>query len=315
MRYHQVSGGAGSWLAAKVDMAANPNEEHRFVFTDVLYEDADAYRFLIESTANLLGRRLNWTIPQADDFPDYRVSEETPIEEYRGNQEWRAFLADLRADTALAMPELIWLADGRDPWEVFRDERFLGNSRVDPCSKKLKRESIARWRKANCNQEEDVFLVGIGPHEKHRYDDGEGGGIGPRMEAKGWTFEAPLLGTMEGEFGPFGYLADAGIVRPRLYRKGYIHNNCGGFCCKAGHAHWVNRLRVDPDRFAYDRIMEQKMREYLGSDVSMLTSTVAGDKQPLTLAQLESRVTANPQLTFDYEPGASGCGCMLEDAA
>jgi len=29
-RYHSVSGGAGSWLATKVDMDAHPHEEHRF---------------------------------------------------------------------------------------------------------------------------------------------------------------------------------------------------------------------------------------------------------------------------------------------
>jgi len=36
--------------------------------------------------------------------------------------------------------ELIKIAEGRDPWQVFNDRRFLGNSRVDPCSKVLKRE-------------------------------------------------------------------------------------------------------------------------------------------------------------------------------
>src|SRR5690606_19325527 len=34
------------------------------------------------------------------------------------------------------------LKDGRDPFQVFRDVRFLGNSRVDPCSKILKRELL-----------------------------------------------------------------------------------------------------------------------------------------------------------------------------
>jgi 3'-phosphoadenosine 5'-phosphosulfate sulfotransferase (PAPS reductase)/FAD synthetase len=34
--------------------------------------------------------------------------------------------------------ELITLSDGRTPFEVFKDEKFMGNSRVDPCSKILK---------------------------------------------------------------------------------------------------------------------------------------------------------------------------------
>lgn len=37
------------------------------------------------------------------------------------------------------------VADGRDPWQVFEDERYLGNSRADPCSKILKRKLLDQW--------------------------------------------------------------------------------------------------------------------------------------------------------------------------
>lgn len=46
--------------------------------------------------------------------------------------------------------KLVRIADGRDIWQVFRDERFLGNSRVDPCSKILKRELADRWIAEHC---------------------------------------------------------------------------------------------------------------------------------------------------------------------
>ncbi|PUB13732.1 hypothetical protein, partial [Novosphingobium sp. GV079] len=136
-RYTMFSAGQGSFRAAMIDRRRHPIAEFGLVFTDTLYEDADAYRFLIEGAAMVTGRRLNWTV-KAEDFPDYRVPEDVPIEEYRGNPEWRAFLADLRAHAIDAIPELIWLVEGRDPWEVFRDRRFLGNSGVaDPCSEVL----------------------------------------------------------------------------------------------------------------------------------------------------------------------------------
>ncbi|XOK12658.1 hypothetical protein ACI6PO_06430 [Agrobacterium tumefaciens] len=310
--FHSISGGGGSWLAAKVKMKARPDAEHKFVFTDVLYEDADAYRFLIEGVANLLDRRLNWSI-KAEDFPSYQADPETPIEAYRGNPEWRAFLSDLRDRATAAIPELIWLVDGRDPWEVYRDERFLGNNRIDPCSKFLKRLMFKRWRNSTCFKQTDVFIVGIGPDEKHRFDDGKGGGIGPRMRGEGWRYEAPLIGTLEGEIGPFFYLDAAGIARPRLYRLGYMHNNCGGMCCKAGKAHWKNRLLVQPDRFAYDKMMEQKLIAYLGSDVSMMARVNAsGEKEPLTLADFETIILSQPQASFQFLPGDSGCGCFLD---
>lgn len=313
--YHMISGGGGSWLAAKLHIRHNPSQAHRFVFTDTLYEDADAYRFLIEGVAKLVGRQLPWaSIPQADDFPDYRADASTPIEEYAGNPEWRAFLAQLREDTVKAIPEMTWLVEGRDPWEVFRDERFLGNSRVDPCSKILKRKALDAWRNANCDKDADVFTLGIGSDEKHRYDDGLGGGMGPRMRAIGWQYEAPLIGTFEGELGPLYFLAKAGIERPRLYRLGYTHNNCGGMCCKAGQAHYQNRRRVHPDRYAYDAMMEQKLRAFLDADVAMMGVKFGDVKLPLTLEEFAYRLDAKPEFSFEYVAGESGCGCMTEAA-
>lgn len=306
-RYHSVSGGAGSWLAAKLDMAAHPTAQHHFLFADTLYEDADCYRFLIEGVGYLIGRDVSNFLPRASDFPDYRVAGDFDIATYAGNPDWRAFLRQLRADASEAMPELTWLVEGRDPIEVFRDRRFLGNSRIDPCSKSLKREVLDAWRKANANPEEDVFCVGIGTHERHRHER-----LASRMLDEGWTYEAPLIDTMEGEFGPFGYLANAGIERPRLYRKGYIHNNCGGYCIKAGHAHYQNRFNVDRDRYDYDAMIERKLAEFIGSNVTMMTDR-SGDniKKPLSLDEFAARLIANPQMELlEYEPGRSGCGCF-----
>lgn len=41
--------------------------------------------------------------------------------------------------------EFIRIADGRTVWEVFEDVKFIGNSRIDPCSKILKRELIKNY--------------------------------------------------------------------------------------------------------------------------------------------------------------------------
>lgn len=117
-RYTMFSAGQGSYRTAKIDRALHPEVDSGLVFTDVLYEDADAYRFLIEGALDVYGRTATW-VPAAEDFPDYRVDESVPIEQYAGNPEWRAFLAQLRDRAAEAVPELVWLVEGRDPWEVF----------------------------------------------------------------------------------------------------------------------------------------------------------------------------------------------------
>lgn len=316
-RVVMFSGGEGSFRAAKIERARHPEAELLLVFTDVLYEDADTYRFLIEAAANVLGRRLNWTVT-ADEFPDYRVADEVPIEEYAGSPDWRAFLAELRQRASEAMPELVWLVEGRDPWEIYRDERFLGNSSVDPCSKVGKRQIADRWRTANCRREgelfgpADWFAVGIGEHEAHRFDDGNGGGIGPRTAADGWRYHSPLL-TDPLDFPALFYapVEQLGVRPQRMYGKGYKHGNCGGFCCKAGQAHFANRFRVDPERYAYDAMMERKIAAYLGADVSMLTDRRGGEgKKPLTLDQFAERLRAEPAAEYEYAPGESGCGCF-----
>lgn len=324
-RYHQFSGGEGSWRAAKIDRLRHPTAEHHLVFSDTLYEDADTYRFMIEGAADVLGHRINWTV-DAESAPDYRVSDDVPIEEYCGNPEWRAWLADLRVRAMDAFPGLIWLVEGRDPWEIFRDKRFLGNSLVDPCSRMLKREVIDDWRMGHCRRvgelfgDPDVSCVGIGFHEKHRFDDGAGGGIVNRYLKEGWLFEAPLIdaeiafndglalpdGVADLLFAP---VEKFGINQQRLYRQGYRHANCGGMCVKAGQAQWANRYRVQPLRYLYDAMMERKLAAYLGQEVSMLSDRRGGSKTPMSLDKFAERLRADPKRQFEYQPGDGGCGC------
>lgn len=323
-RYTMFSGGEGSYRAAKIDRARFPDADYGLVFTDTLYEDADTYRFLIEAAADVLGRRLNWAV-DVEAAPDYRVSADTPIEEYQGNPEWRAWLADLRERATTAMPELVWLVEGRDPWEIFRDRRFLGNSQVDLCSRIAKRELADDWAMGHCNRmgelfgAADTFAVGIGMDERHRFDDNEGGGLRPRKAEAGWHYHAPLIDAEEAEehltllFAPVEQL---GVRGQRMYRQGYKHGNCGGFCIKAGMAHWANRFRVAPDRYAYDAMMERKLGVYLGKPIAMLTDRSGGTgKRPLTLDAFARRLRAQPTKKYEYQPGESGCGCMTDVAA
>lgn len=324
-RYTLYSGGQGSFRAAMIDRAQHPDHTQRLVFTDTLYEDADTYRFLIESAAHVFGRRLNWTVDVAA-APDYRVSPQTPLEEYHGNPEWRAWLADLRESTAIAIPELIWLAEGRDPWEVFRDELFLGNSRADPCSKVLKRQVLDRWRVGACDPAADTFAVGIGDHEAHRFLGGRGkSGLQARMADAGWQYVAPLLqdpAQIEAQAGKGVYslmsapLGEIGPAEPRLYGLGYAHNNCGGFCVKGGHAHWQRRQKVHPERYAYDAMMERKMRNFLGTDAAtILNDRRGGQRQPMSLDAFALRMLRRPDRLYAHLRGSSGCGCMIDELA
>lgn len=155
-----ASGGIGSWCAARRVATEHGTADLVLLFTDTLGEDGDLYRVLIEGSAWLLGLDRPLEL--------LRLAAELPP--VRKERERVQALAALRAGAAELLPGLTWLAEGRTIWDVFRDERFLGNSRVDPCSKILKREMADRWLAANCDPAETVIHVGIDWSEAHRFE-------------------------------------------------------------------------------------------------------------------------------------------------
>lgn len=203
---------------------------------------------------------------------------------------------------------LTTIAEGRNPWHVFFDERFLGNSRVDPCSKILKRQMAEDWLTKHCDAADTLVYVGIDWSEEHRYT-----ALKARHAANGWTYKAPLCDApyLDKKDVAF-WLALEGIKQPRLYEMGFAHNNCGGFCIKAGQGHFANLLRALPDVYAKHEGLEQGIRTYLGKDVSIMTDRAGGKKKPLTLKDFRIRIEAGAQVdAFDI----GGCGCFVTEAA
>lgn len=143
--------------------------------------------------------------------------------------------------------------DGRDPWQVFNDVKFLGNSRVDPCSRILKRELCKGWVKNNYPDVSSVRIVlGIDWTEEHRVKNfvrwwNPYTGIAPLVEDKTYD-KNKFMHKMQTSFG---------IKIPRLYTLGFPHNNCGGFCVKAGKAHFLHLLSTLPDRYRYHEERER----------------------------------------------------------
>ena len=89
---------------------------------------------------------------------------------------------------------------------------------------------------------------------------------------------------------------------------GFEHNNCGGFCIKAGQAQFERLLRAMPDRYRYHERREQELREYLGKDVAILRDRTGGQFRPMTLREFRERLETDPTLFDDTEWGA--CSCM-----
>jgi hypothetical protein len=198
---------------------------------------------------------------------------------------------------------LVRLCDGRNPWEVFFQERYLGSSRIDPCSKILKRKPLDRWRNLNLNPETDVVYVGIDWTEVHRLDR-------LRKRVDPWNYQAPMCDPPYlSKKDMLAALLRAGIKPPRLYEMGFPHNNCGGFCVKAGQAWFKNLLEKMPDRYHFHEQKEQEIRSFLGKDLAILRHR-SGPKagQPMTLREFRLILEARGETDL-FEWG--GCGCAL----
>lgn len=200
--------------------------------------------------------------------------------------------------------ELIQIADGRTPWEVFKDEKYLGNSRVDPCSRILKRELALNWVKKNCPDHNSTKLwIGMNWDEEHRL----------RRCQKYWEpyqvdsllLEKPLLFKED----MLQLIINEGIEPPNLYKLGFSHNNCGGFCIKGGQASFRHLLKMLPEVYIKAEREEENMRQFLQKDVSILQDRRKNAvTKILTLKMLRQRKENNID-KFDW----GGCGCFIPD--
>jgi hypothetical protein len=210
------------------------------------------------------------------------------------------FLDEAAAD--IGAP-LVKVSDGRDIWQVFKDERFLGNTRVDPCSRVLKREKSREWLAENAP--DASVVIGFDWTEVHRLE----------RSRKAWAprvVEAPMTEPpyrLRAEL--IADLEARGIRPPRLYGLGFEHNNCGGGCVKAGRSHFVQLLQVFPARYAEWEANEEDVRQHIGADVSILRDRRDGDTRPMTLRLLREEVEAGvAQPLWDI----GGCACFEEPA-
>lgn len=163
---------------------------------------------------------------------------------------------------ALELPLLIH-ADGRDPIQLMFDEKVVFNSRIGVCSIKLKAgvssdylrfdkvPNEERWYNKEYLKSDDfkndpVLYFGIDWTEEHRRH-------GIEKNWQPYEVALPLIDNMIDEDE---VLKKHNIKQPRLYDYGFLHNNCGAICVKAGQAHYKNLYDMMPERFQYAKERE-----------------------------------------------------------
>lgn len=287
------SGGICSWATAQRVIEKYGIENAIFLFADTIVEHDDLYRFLIQSIAVLIGV----SVPECAFVK---------LPSFRHINARKEALNIIRKEAMRELPNLVWLSEGRTPWDVFQDVRFIGNSQTDPCSKILKRVLLNKWRKDNCDPKETITYFGLDWTEIHRLDK-------VRKMHAGWECEAPMADPPLLHKGQMVELAlKYGVSPSTQYSRGVNHDNCGGFCCKAGQAAFGLLLQNDRDYYLYNEELEAKTRALVG-DFSILKDrrgvSKGAEVKPLTLKQLRVKLETGQEIDRD---DWGGCGCALE---
>jgi 3'-phosphoadenosine 5'-phosphosulfate sulfotransferase (PAPS reductase)/FAD synthetase len=132
-------------------------------------------------------------------------------------------------------------ADGRTPWDVFKDQRWIGNSRVAPCSHILKQATARKWLDEHDPGKTATLYVGIDWSEIHRVAAIEKGWSPRKVSAP--LCDAPYLDKRD----MIAMAESEGLKPPRMYGMGFSHANCGGFCVRGGKGHFAVLLRSFTD--------------------------------------------------------------------
>lgn len=205
----------------------------------------------------------------------------------------------LKETTKALQCKLVHLSDGRDIWGVFRDVKFMGNSRIDPCSKHLKREIARRW--VDKNARDACIVFGIGHQEAHRI-------AAIRERWAPYRVEAPLIKCIYTKDQIEDHLDRLKIKPPKLYELGFPHNNCGGFCVKTGQAQMALLLRKMPDRYRWHEQQQEKLFKIIGKRRGFIRRTVDGELQYLGLKEFREIIESGAQPDLFPE---NGCGCFI----
>lgn len=197
---------------------------------------------------------------------------------------------------------LVRLKDGRDPWRVFKDKKYQGNTRTAHCSTELKQKPFREF--ISHNYDGDTTIVfGFDWTETHRHD----------RAVKNWhpyIVDSPLIRKSVPKEDCLEYLKEYDIELPKLYKLGFTHNNCGGFCVKAGQAHYARLLHQLPEVYLYHENKQQELMALVPNVRPFLRITVNKELRYLTLREFREMLTAGYIQVDKYDVG--GCGCFSE---
>lgn len=196
---------------------------------------------------------------------------------------------------------LIKLRDGRDVWQVFEDVKFIGNSRIAPCSKELKTKPFRKYLKENYKPEDCILILGFSGNELHRLE----------RAKKNWQpykVDSVIKDLIFTRDAALKALKELDIRIPKLYELGFEHNNCGGFCVRAGTAQFRKLYKEFPERYKHHAEQEQRLLNIIPTTKPFLRKTINSKLNYITLKDFEAEAKTC-QLDLNY----GGCGCFDDE--
>ncbi len=217
--------------------------------------------------------------------------------------DWGEFVTK---SAALTGGHLVTLNVGLDIWDLAFQQHMIPNTRVDFCSRILKREPLRRWMDNFLNPRSTISYIGFDWTEEHRL-------ARARPHWEPWVIDAPLLwDPVMDKDDVLRMLEDQGLPMPAAYRTGFPHNNCLKYgCVKGGQAYFKKLHHEFPEAYGRAADLEARFRRVHNKDVAILRDRRGGVTKPLTLTALAEREE------FDTDDWGA-CSCMspaMEDAA
>lgn len=282
-----LSGGTSSTLAAFYHRRKSVSDAI-YYFNDTLIEDPDLYRFLVESIYFFKNKRISKKLAKlVRSIPELKPGVEISLRKSSLDQIFEI----VHRETGLIRESSI------DPWQAFRQEGYIGNTRVDVCSRLLKREPRQRFTKnIDCK-----ICLGFSWSEIERYE-------------KALIYENNLIAPLATDFVDTLALweefhDDSKIQKSRMYQMGFPHNNCGGMCVKAGLGQFRLLWEKKPAVYLWHEELMEKVISENPSLKPFLRKTVNGETRYLTLKQYRLEFLEKGEDSNVAPTG--GCECAI----
>ena len=288
------SGGKGSFLTACLLKAKGFEQE--LYFNDTCYEHNSLYVFLDQTLAFFHEK------PPCDVYKN--------IPSLSKWQERREFLINAGVQMTNYYEHFVYESAGMSLHETILKRKFMPNSRVDICSQILKREMSSKYV-SGFNPNNVMVAIGIGIWEEHRVERAK-----PHWLP--YKIVSPFCdsGEFESEYKDAIFKL-VNIPEPYLYTIGMAHNNCAGFCVKAGLKHYRQLLQSDRELYIIHENNEEELYRLSPNMRPFLKKTIKGVKYYITLKQFRENIELGKPLVYvgeelnELDEDYGACACAI----